>query len=173
MDLEFVPLLSIQRDLYRLPRNMERFRAYLKTMVGTSDDLEVPLVAMNPMAREHVPALIDRLLELRAEDVGAEAVAAARRNVMDRPGRFKVGIVVSDDLRGGWTNRWASEFGHRFGERALYKRGWITPIVWSSEAPDADAVRQEVLTSVYRIAHVERHGMATCLSEMLTQEGTA
>lgn len=45
MDLEFVPLLQIQRDLYRMPRDMEGFRAYLRTMKGTSsDDLELPLV---------------------------------------------------------------------------------------------------------------------------------
>jgi len=33
MELEFVPLLRIQRDLYRLPRGLERFREYLRTMV--------------------------------------------------------------------------------------------------------------------------------------------
>lgn len=173
MDLEFVPLLGIQRDLYRLPRNMERFRAYLKTMAGERGDLEVPLVAMNPMAREHVPALIDRLLELRADDVGAEAVAAAREHVADVPGRFKVGIVVADDLRGMWTNRTASEFGHRVGEKPLYSRGWIVAILWSSEEPAARAVREEVLMSVYRAAYIERHGYATRLSDMLAQEGAA
>ena len=174
MDLEFVPLLGVQRDLYRLPRGMERFRAYLKTMVGDSgDDLELPLVAMNPMGKEHVPALIDQLIELRAEEIGADAVTLARVHVEREPGKFKVGIVVSDDLRGGWTNRWASEFSHRFGERALYTRGWIVPIVWSSEVPTAAAVREEVLTSVYRAAYVQHHGYATRLSEMLAQEGAA
>jgi len=174
MDLEFVPLLGIQRDLYRLPRSMERFRAYLKTMTGNSDDdLEFPpLVAINPMAREHVPSLIDRLLELRADDIGAEAVASAREHVSGAPGRYKVGIVVADDLRGGWTNRAASEFGHRFAEIALYKRGWIEAIIWSSEEPAEAAVREEVLMSVYRAGYVRRHGVAARLSEMLTQEGT-
>lgn len=46
MKLEFVPLLQVQRDLYRLPRGMERFRAYLQTMAGclkpflTDDEVE-------------------------------------------------------------------------------------------------------------------------------------
>ena len=34
MQLEFVPLLQIQRDLYRLPRGQERFQTYLKAMVA-------------------------------------------------------------------------------------------------------------------------------------------
>jgi hypothetical protein len=174
MDLEFVPLLGIQRDLYRLPRDMERFHAYLKTMRGNSvDDLEVPLVAMNPMAGEHVPELIDRLLELRADEVGAAAVAAASEHLKAEPGRFKVGIVVADDLRGRWTNRYVYELGHRLGAKPLYKRGWIVPMLWSSEVPDAAAIREEVLTSVHRAAYIGRHGMATSLSGILAQEGAA
>src|SRR6267142_1650963 len=100
MELEFVPLLNIQRDLYRLPRGMERFGAYLRTMVdANTGDLALPLVAMNPMGKDHVPALLDRLLELEADEVSEAAVAAAREQVTDEPGRFKVGLVVADDLR--------------------------------------------------------------------------
>jgi hypothetical protein len=32
MKLEFVPLLQVQRDLYRMPRGWERFREYLQTL---------------------------------------------------------------------------------------------------------------------------------------------
>lgn len=47
---------------------MNRLRAYLGTMLNDAgDDLEIhPLVAMNPMAREHVPRLIDDYLTLAA-----------------------------------------------------------------------------------------------------------
>src|SRR5262245_26367395 len=114
MELEFVRLLHIQRELYRMPRGMERFQAYLKTMVdANTGDLALPLVAMNPMGKDHVPALIDRLLELRADDVGEAAVSMAGEKITDVPGQFKVGLVVSDDLRGGWTERYTSEFTHR------------------------------------------------------------
>lgn len=34
MKLEFVPLLHVQRDLYRLPRGMERCRAYIQSSTG-------------------------------------------------------------------------------------------------------------------------------------------
>ena len=52
MRLEYVPLLKVQRDLYELPRGMERFREYIRTMSdAATGDLKFPLVAMNPMGR--------------------------------------------------------------------------------------------------------------------------
>ena len=68
MHVTWLDLLKIQRDLYRLPRNYDRFREYLQTMIkpeGTG--LELPLVAMNPMAHDHVPALLDHYLALDAD----------------------------------------------------------------------------------------------------------
>ena len=48
---------------------------------------------------------------------------------------MKVGLVVADDARGGWTERYCSEFSHRFEGKALDKRGWIVGILWASETP--------------------------------------
>jgi len=129
MNLSFVPLLQVQRDLYAMPRGMERFREYIRTMVDVeTGDLALPLVAMNPMGQDHVPALIDAYLALGAEGVAADAVAGAAR-VVERdspnPTCYRISLVVSDDLKGGWTNRYASEFAHRFESIALTKRGWL------------------------------------------------
>jgi len=174
MQLEFVPLLPVQRDLYRMPRGFERFREYIRTMTDQeTGDLELPLVAMNPMGKDHVPALLDALIEMDADVIGEAAVAATRDRVADEPGTFKVAVVVSDDAHGGWTNRYASEFTHRFEEAALYKRGWITAIVWTGDEPSREGVRAEVETAIHRAAHILRHGPATTLREMLRQEGQA
>jgi hypothetical protein len=76
MTVSFVPLLRVQRDLYGLPRGMERFHAYIKAMRRDVDgDLDLPLVAMNPMGKDHVPALLDGWLALDADDLAARAVA--------------------------------------------------------------------------------------------------
>ena len=176
MDLEFVPLLGLQRELYALPRGMARFRSYLRAMVDArTGDLELPLVAMNPMGKDHVPALLDRLLALGADEIGAAAVAAAvaRPDTRAVPGRFRVALVVADDARGGWTNRYQSEFDQRFGGGALYKRGWITGILWTSDEPSAEEAAREVATAVHRVAHIRRHGPAKTLGAMLAQEGAA
>jgi len=172
MTLEFVRLLEIQRDLYRIPRGMDRFRAYLRTMAGSSGgDLELPLVAMNPMGKDHVPAMLDELLEFQADDVAAAATVTARERLKDEPGGFKVGLVIADDLHGRWTNRYAYEFAHRFHERALYKRGWIVGLLWTSEKPAPADIREETLTAIHRAAYIQRHGMAKSLSAMMEQEG--
>ena len=175
MELELVPLLRTQRDLYNLPRGGERFNAYLRTMVNADgSDLRLPpLVLMNPMGKDHVPALLDALLALDADGVAAQAVAQASAQLVDVPGEYKVGLVVADDAAGGWTNRYTSEFTMRFESGQALKRGWLAGGLWTSEAPSVQAVREEVLMTVYRAAYIQQRGLAITLQEMLAQEGYA
>ena len=127
------------------------------------------------MGRDHGPALLDRLLAAGADGAGAVATLAAAERPAARSvrGRYRVALVVADDARGGWTNRYQSEFDHRFGGEALYKRGWITGILWTSEVASAETAGREVATAIHRLAHVRRHGPATSLQAMLAQEGDA
>jgi hypothetical protein len=174
MKLEFVPLLQIQRDLYRLPRGMERFRAYLQTMVDPeTKDIQLPLSPMNPMGKDHVPALLDEYLAVDADGVAARAVADAESRLSNVEGEFKVTLVIADDAMGGWTNRYSSELSARSGSKPIHKRGWITGILWTSETPSAQAAREEALTAVYRAAYIQQYGFAVTLREMMAQEGYA
>ncbi len=176
MKLEYVPLLATQRDLYGLPRGAERFQEYLRTMIDPEASAErLPLSAMNPDAGDHVPRLLDALDAIHADAVGASATegAGAVPVVAAEPGDFRVGLVVNDDAGGGWARRCALELAHRRGEGALLQRGWITGILWSSQPYDGAAVREEVLTSVFRAAHIANRGPARTLRELLVQEGNA
>ncbi len=185
MTLTFVPLLRVQRELYAMPRGMERFREYIKTMVDAeTGDLALPLVAMNPMGKDHVPALIDEYLALGAEDIAEEAVKEARakaqavrtdvrRATASAVAEYRVALVVSDDLKGGWTNRWSSEYSHRIEGAAIAKRGWLVGILWTSEPAAAQHVRDAVLTSIYRADYLQRHAAPITLGAMLDQEGYA
>jgi len=180
MNLAYVPLLAVQRELYAVPRGLERFRKYLGTMTnkgGTGLDLP-PLVIMNPMAKDHVTALLDQLLALDADGVAAAAAAEASARLADVPGDFKATLVVADDRMGGWTNRYACEYNLRVqcspAPQRLprwTKHFWVTGVLWSSEAASAPAAREAILTAVYRLAHVQRHGPARTLRDMLAQEG--
>jgi glyoxylate carboligase len=88
--------------------------------------------------------LIDEFLALGAEEIAEDAVRSAfapslsaealsadrQRATADRIGAeadhtYRVALVVSDDLKGGWTNRWASEYSHRIEYAAITKRGWL------------------------------------------------
>jgi hypothetical protein len=174
MNFEYVPLLQIQRDLYKLPRGFERFREYLRTMIDPdSGDLKLPLVAMNPMGKDHLPAFLDKLLEWDADAEAAQATAETQSVLKTEPGEYKVCLVVSDDLRGGWTNRYTTEFDHRFRQKAYYKRGWIAGILWTSETYTPERIREEVQWCLFRAAYIQRHGYARTLGEMLAQESYA
>jgi hypothetical protein len=174
MRVEYVPLLGVLRDVYRRPRGRERFRAYLRTFVtadGTDVDL-VPLTAANPMAKEHVAALVDALLAADADGRAAAAAAAAAAGYPDLPGTYRAGLAVCDDRAGGWTNRWACELRFR-SPRPGERRFWITPAAWSSEPADAGAVARAAAAAVHRTAYVLRHGPAVTLRDLLAQEGYA
>lgn len=177
--LSFLPLLQVQRDLYALPRGMERFREYIKTMTDAeTGDLALPLVAMNPMGKDHIPALIDEYIALGAEQIAQGAIESYERSderPHERPHEreYKVCLVVSDDLKGGWTNRWASEYNHRIESAAIRNRGWLTALLWTSEPASADAVRDGVLTEIYRAEYLQTHAPPKTLRDMLAQEGYA
>lgn len=179
MKLEYVPLLRVQRELQGIPRGMRRFRQYLRTILnpdGPTVELP-PLGIMNPMGKEHVTALLDALLALDADRIAARAVAEASVALANEPGDFQVALVIVDDLMGGWTNRYATEFSLRFprgqsGSRPRWlKHAWITAALWSSEAASERAVREAVLTAVYRMAYWQQHGLVHTLRDMLAQEG--
>ena len=172
MNLEFHSLLPVQREIYAIPGGLNRFRRYLLTMIDAKEgDLRLPLAEMNPMGKDHVPALIDAYLALGAEELAAKTVHEMAAETAAVPGNFKVGLVVVDDAKGGWTNRYTTEFNHCFREQALWKRGWLVALLWTTEPPSAERILTEVRAVAYRAAYVAQHGQARTLREMLAQEG--
>lgn len=176
MDLNYIPLLHKQRELQGLPRGWERFRAYLATMIGEGDDIVAPLVAMNPMGKEHVTALLDELLAFDAEAVAERGAQEAGERLLNTAGSYRVSLVVVDDAKGGWTNRYSSEMAFRFGEPARagskwLKQAWIGVPLWSGDQHTPDSVRRETLAAIARAALKARHGAPATLRAMLGQEG--
>lgn len=167
-------LLEEQQRLQRMPRTMKRFQEYIKSLNYDGDEIEFPpLVAMNPMGKEHMIERVDQLLAIDAESIAREAVADAGKRLADDARSFRHAMVVSDDVAGGWTNRYTSESASIFPRQYAHKQSWITTILWASEDPDPDHVRCEVQRSVYRTYHVARHGIARSLDDMMRQEGAA
>ena len=83
MNLHYIPLLQIQRELQGLPLSIDRFRQYLRTMIGPDGNtLELPpLGIMNPMGKEHVTVLLDAYLALDADGIATRALAEASAQV--------------------------------------------------------------------------------------------
>jgi len=173
MKLSLVPMLQVERELYEIPRGWTRFEKYLQVLTGGTDEVVLPLVALNPMGKENVPVILDALLALGAEEIAASALAEAERRLAGLDGDLRVGLVVADDAQGGWTNRYFTEMQHRFEKKGDVKRGWVVAIFWTSEEPTREKVREEVMAAVYRIAYFMRHGPARTLRQMIAQEGLA
>src|SRR5262245_27967014 len=199
MYLDYVPLLRVMREIQSIPRGqppdfngMKRFRHFVRRIFprkknGQIDENAVyllPLLAINPMAKDHVTALLDAYLAMDGDGIGARVTAEVAARLADVPGDFKVGLVVADDLMGAGTNRYKDEFTFRFGPRERkwsggsppkrsrwLKHYWLTGVLWSSESPSERAVREAILTAAYRAAYMHRHGPARTLREMLAQEG--
>src|SRR5262249_30623183 len=143
-----------------------------------------PLLAMNPMGKDHVTAVLDAYLAMDADGIGARVAAEAAARLADVPGDFKVGLVVCDDLMGGGTKRYDYELKIRFpatwippnwlrpGFRPKWLNDyWLMGVLWSSESPSERAVREAILTAAYRVAYMHQHGLARTLREMIAQEG--
>ncbi len=174
MKLNLIPLLQKERELYAVPRGTARFQTYINIATGDTNDIEIPpLGIMNPMAKEHVAAYVEALLALHAEAVVAAALTEAEQRLAQVAGQFRVGLVVADDVAGGWSNRYFAEHTVRFALKPGLKRGWISVVCWASEAPTHEYVNALTLASVYRAAYVSRYGEATTLDQMLRQEGFA
>ena len=176
MKIEFVPLLKLQRALYNIPRGQERFQTYLKTILNAdASDIELlPMAAINPLGKAHIPEMIDTLLAINADDIASSALSEVLNHFGDINNRaFRLGLIVADDRMGGWTNRYTSEFSIRFELQNHLARGWLAVVLWTTEVPSAKKVREETLTALYRMGYIQRYGFALTLQEMLNQEGYA
>ncbi|MFN8525524.1 MAG: hypothetical protein U0821_20690 [Chloroflexota bacterium] len=173
--LQHTPLLKIQRDLLDVPRGYERFQVYLNTLTGAADGVARPIGQFNPMSREHVAARLDQLLGMGAEDAAAEAVAEASSRLSDLPGEYTMGLVVADDVAGGWTNRFTTDAMYRFPQprRSEWRYGVATLLLWVSDEPDLAAIRGGILAAAYRAVYWSLFGTADTLAGRLRQEGLA
>ncbi len=174
MKLEYVRLLGVQRELFRVPRGRERFLKYLDAMLDPeTGELRLPLSAMNPMAGDHVPRFLDLLEAMRVEEAAERAVSETAAVLTAEPGEYRVGLVTVDDFGGRWTNRATTELAHFSEESAIHERGWITGMLWTSETYGLTEIQEEIRVSIHRTAYAAQRRPARTLREILLQEGHA
>ena len=179
MEIHLIPLLEIQRNLQGMRRDKARFKSYLGSLLtpdGNNCAL-APLVLFNPMGREHVTAVLDQLIEMGAESILAKVVEDTAGSIQREGAQFRAGCVVIDDLKGGWTNRWATDLYLRqipdptmLNSKQL-DRFWVTIPIWSSEPTHVESVRFAGIVATRRLLHVLKHGAAKNLGELMGQEG--
>ena len=159
MPLELLPLLETQRDLHAIPPGPARFKAYIETITGGGDDLDVPLAGMNPMGKKHVAALIDNLIAQSAEMLVTQVLAKAEKRLGGLQETLQVGLVLTDDFGGGWTNRYLTDMTQRFKNAYDLEHGWALVPVWTSQVWTAEALEQAVSSTVYRALYKKVSGL--------------
>lgn len=114
---------------------------------------------------------VEDLLALDAEALVANAVAQANAKlVLTTP--IQLGLVLADDVAGGWTDRYLTDAGHRF-ELGELRYGFATALFWASESYTAASLTERVVATSYRTDWLLTHGPPKTLRQMLAQEGGA
>lgn len=179
MRLLLHPILRELRALYDVPGVMPRFRAYTDLMTAGPEFL--PLGAFSPMGQRQ-PAFLEALLELDAEGEAARECRRIEAELAELPDSFRLLLVVLDEPRNGWTQRWLTDAEWRFQGKydRLPQRSpaagfdrWVTVQLWTDTPPTRETVCRELRASVWRAAWQARHGFPRTLRQMLAQEGGA
>jgi hypothetical protein len=173
MTFEILPVIDIMLDMYDKPRSVERFQTYLTTLQGTTKgELVLPIVGFNPMAREHIQAKLLQLKALKAEqymtDVLQDLPHHLRKHHSNR--HFKVALNLLDDLHGGWTNRFTSDFDSKFKISGLVNRNFCTPFFWASEAITKETIQERTLEYVWRSIYWVSNRKPIRLKDYVAQE---
>ena len=173
MLLKPLPTIDIMIDLYEKPISSQRFKNYLKMLQGDiKDDLALPISGFNPMGKEHVLEKLKELKKLDAEYLIEEVLADVNRKVAQQvPSReFTVALNLSDDLKGGWTNHYTSDYNSKFKIKGLVNKNFCTPIFWTSEIFTTNVIKKRTLEYVFRTIYWLNNPAPNTLKEHLLQE---
>ena len=172
MLFEVQPIIDIMEDLYRMPQSPARFQAYLKLLQGdTKDDMILPIGAYNPMAKAHVVQKLLELKQLDAERLMKEVLQELNSNAESSTNEtIKVVLNLADDLKGGWTNRYTTDYDSKFKINALVSRNFCAPYFWSGESYTPTLIQERTISYARRTLYWKAHGKPHTLEDHLKQE---
>ena len=172
MKFKLRPILSEIRELYSKPISGERFKEYLSKLQGaTKGELALPISGFNPMAKNHILSKIDELEQLEAEKIMEASIEEfnATLNVPSNE-EYMVVLNIADDLKGSWTNYYATDFDSKFKLNALVTRKFCVPYFWTSEEYNKDIIKARTLEYINRTIYWLAHSKPRTLEEHLAQE---
>ncbi len=171
MKFKLVPVLSQMAQLYRLPRNKQRFDTYLQMLQGgEKKDLILPIAGYNPMAKEEVLHKVEYLIALGAENIVEESIDAINASYHKDDLTIEVVLNLADDIGGSWSNYFTTDYSSKFQITALVKRNFCTPFLWTGEEISAALVKQRAEAYMYRTAYWIQYRNPISLEDHLKQE---
>ena len=172
MIFQAVPILDKMLELYKMPLSRERFNNYISMLQGNSKgDLELPISGYNPMAKEHINQKIVELQELNAEEIVKNTLDDINQSKPSNTGKIiKVVINIADDLKGGWTNHYTTDFDSKFKLNALVERNFCTPYFWSSENYSEELIIARTKEYAFRTVYWKNNPKLETLKDYVNQE---
>ncbi len=173
MTFEILPTIDIMLNLYQLPRTQERFQAYIKLLQGnTKNDLLIPISGYNPMAKEPLIAKLNELKKMDAESIIVDTLKELNSGLVKDPAyqTCKVALNLCDDVDGGWTNRFTTDYDSKFKINGLLHKNFCTPIFWASEQYTPVLIKERTMEYVYRTLYRETHSTPISLQQHVAQE---
>jgi len=173
MEFTVLPVIDAMIELYGKPRTVERFQEYLKKLLGeTKGDLAFPISGFNPMAKEHILEHLKELKKVGAEQIMEDSLVDINKKFNGQFSNriFKVALNLSDDLKGGWTNRFTSDYDSKFKMNGLLSRDFCTLLFWTSEKILPQEISRRTQEYVFRTIYWLISPKSVTLKEHVLQE---
>lgn len=161
MKFQLKSILSEIKELYTQPISTDRFQAYMSKLQGDSKgDMSLPISGFNPMAKDHILDKIGELEDLDTEAIMYETIEEYNSQLsISNSENFVVVLNIADDLKGGWTNYYSTDFDSKFKLNAFVQRRFCLPYFWTSEIYSKEIIKSrtwEYLSrSIYRLNHTQ------------------
>ena len=172
MKFQLKPILSEIKDLYSKPISTERFKEYISKLQGdTKGDLALPIGGFNPMAKEHILQKISELEDHKVETIMEETIKEFNTK-LDASHSKEITVVlnIADDLKGGWTNFFSTDFDSKFKLNAFVSRKFCVPYFWTSESYSRELIKSRTLEYLNRTLYRLKNPQPKTLEEHLEQE---
>jgi hypothetical protein len=170
MPFSLIPLYDQMEALYRQPIAPQRFQQYLYLLQGDSkDDMLLPIAGFNPMGKAHVHQRLQELGELKIESVMEEAIREVNKKYALNT-EIGVAFNLADDLKGGWTNRFTTDYDSKFKIQAFVNRRFCVSYFWTGEDYTSDLIYVRTLAYMYRTLYWLQHSPPATLEDHLKQE---
>lgn len=172
MKFELLKVLDKILDLYKLPRNKERFDKYLYLLQGANkDEMILPIAAFNPMGKELALNKVEALLAIDAEALVGKYLKQINSELKGSDERvFKVAVNLIDDVEGSWSNYAVTDYKNKFEFDGLIKRNFCTPIFWTSESVSEEKITQRTKEYLHRTMYWIDKGRPERLFDCFEQE---
>ncbi len=172
MKFKLRPILSEIKEFYQKPISPARFKEYISMLQGDSkDDLKLPIAGYNPMAKAHIIEKIEELEALNAEALMEEIINEFNENnVLSKEKTIEVVLNLADDLKGGWTNFYTSDYHSKFNLNALVNRNFCAPYFWSGEVFSTTIIQRRTKEFLNRTIYRLSNPNPTTLEDHVEQE---